>query len=79
MQFAAEHRHLPAPWRSASTTSDWHLRLTAERAEELVLALVDVIEGWTEADEETPGAAAFVVNLNAFPRPGTVVLEGPSA
>ena len=36
MQYAAERRFLPAPWRSASTTSDWHLRLTAARAEQLV-------------------------------------------
>ncbi|MGC4110048.1 MAG: helix-turn-helix domain-containing protein [Nocardioides sp.] len=76
MQHAAEHRYLPEPWREASTTSDWHLRLTPARADELVRALVDVIEGWTEDDEDVPGTAAFVVNLNAFPRPGTVVSEG---
>jgi DNA-binding transcriptional ArsR family regulator len=75
MQYAAEHRFLPQAWQSASTTSDWHLRLTPKRAEELVLALCELIEQWGE-DEGTPGTGNFVVNLNAFPRPGTVVLEG---
>jgi DNA-binding transcriptional ArsR family regulator len=75
MQYAAEHRFLPQAWQSASTTSDWHLRLTPKRAEELVLALCELIEQWGE-DEDTPGTGNFVVNLNAFPRPGTVVLEG---
>jgi DNA-binding transcriptional ArsR family regulator len=76
MQHADERRYLPAPWREASTTSDWHLRLTAEGAEELVEALVAVIEGWSEDAEGAPTTGDFVINLNAFPRPGTVVLEG---
>jgi DNA-binding transcriptional ArsR family regulator len=79
MQYAGEHRFLPAPWRKASTTSDWHLRLTAEHAEELVTALVEVIDRWSDDKEDaegTPGAGDYLVNLNAFPRPGTVVLEG---
>jgi DNA-binding transcriptional ArsR family regulator len=76
MQYAAERRSLPRPWRDASTISDWHIRLRAERAEELVTALVRVIEDFREDDEGTAGASDFVVNLNAFPRPGTVVLEG---
>jgi DNA-binding transcriptional ArsR family regulator len=78
MQYAAEHRFLPPAWQSASTTSDWHLRLTPERADQLVNELVEVIDRWSgdEDAEDTAGAARFVVNLNAFPRPGTVVLEG---
>jgi DNA-binding transcriptional ArsR family regulator len=78
LQYAEERRYLPKPWQEASTTSDWHLRLTAERAEELVKALMDVIERWSddEDDESVEAGADFVVNLNAFPRPGTVVLEG---
>jgi DNA-binding transcriptional ArsR family regulator len=78
MQYAAEHRFLPAQWRSASTTSDWHLRLTAERAEQLVETLAKLIDEWREVedDDDVPGVGDFVVNLNAFPRPGTVVLEG---
>jgi DNA-binding transcriptional ArsR family regulator len=77
MQYADERRYLPLPWQEASTTSDWLLRLTPTRAEQLLDALVQVIEQWTEEDDpEAEGVASFVVNLNAFPRPGTVVLEG---
>jgi hypothetical protein len=76
MQHADERRYLPRAWQRASTTSDWHLRLTPERADDLVKALVEVIEHWDEDEEDTDGAGSFVVNLNAFPRPGTVVLEG---
>ena len=78
MQYAEERRYLPKPWQEASTTSDWHLRLTADRAEELVTELIEVIDRWGDREdpEGTPGAGDFVINLNAFPRPGTVVLEG---
>ncbi|MGH3509617.1 MAG: ArsR/SmtB family transcription factor [Nocardioidaceae bacterium] len=80
MQHAAERRHLPMPWQRASTTSDWHLRLTPERAERLTDALAELVERCSEEEdpegtEGTEGAGDFVVNLNAFPRPGTVVLE----
>ncbi|WP_329483655.1 helix-turn-helix domain-containing protein [Kribbella sp. NBC_01484] len=76
MQHAEERRYLPAPWQAASTTSDWHLRLTPKRAEQLVEALAKLIDDWREDGEEAAGTSSFVVNLNAFPRPGTVVLEG---
>jgi DNA-binding transcriptional ArsR family regulator len=76
MQHADERRYLPHSWQKASTTSDWHLRLTPERAEQLVDALMQVIDGWSEDDEGTAGSGRFVVNLNAFPLPGTVVSEG---
>jgi DNA-binding transcriptional ArsR family regulator len=77
MQAVAERRYLPLPWQAASTTSDWHLHLTPERAEQLTDALAELIDTWSEQedDEYTEGAADFVVNLNAFPRPGTVVLD----
>jgi DNA-binding transcriptional ArsR family regulator len=77
LQYAGEHRYLPEPWRKASTTSDWHLRLTPQRAEQLVDALVEVIDRWSDDEDadDDPAAASFVVNLNAFPRPGTVVTE----
>jgi DNA-binding transcriptional ArsR family regulator len=77
MQAVAERRYLPLPWQKASTTSDWHLRLTAERAEQLTDALAELIDSWSEHEEpdDTDGVADFVVNLNAFPRPGTVVLD----
>jgi DNA-binding transcriptional ArsR family regulator len=80
MQAVAERRYLPRPWQDASTTSDWHLRLTPERAEQLTDALVEMVESWSEQEvpEGTDGAADFVVNLNAFPRPGTVVLDEAS-
>lgn len=78
MQAVAERRHLPLAWQRASTTSDWHLFLTPERAEELVDRLDAVIQGFWDSEEPpgTEGAGYFVVNLNAFPRPGTVVSEG---
>ncbi len=78
MQAVAERRYLPLPWQEASTTSDWHLRLTPQRAEQLTDALAALIDTWSEQEdaEGTEGAADFVVNLNAFPRPGTVVLDG---
>jgi DNA-binding transcriptional ArsR family regulator len=76
VQAVSERRYLPEPWQRASTTSDWHLRLTPARAEELVNRLADLIGEWEEADEDAAGAGDFVVNLNAFPRPGTVVTEG---
>jgi DNA-binding transcriptional ArsR family regulator len=76
MQAVGERRYLPEAWQRASTTSDWHLRLTASRAEQLVDTLAELIGGWEEEDDGTEGAGDFVVNLNAFPRPGTVVTEG---
>ena len=76
MQAVGERRYLPEPWQRASTTSDWHLRLTADRAEQLVDTLAALIGEWEEADDGAAGTGDFVVNLNAFPRPGTVVTEG---
>jgi DNA-binding transcriptional ArsR family regulator len=78
MQAVAERRYLPLPWQEASTTSDWHLHLTPERAEQLTDALAELVDSWSENEDpaDAEGAADFVVNLNAFPRPGTVVLEG---
>jgi predicted ArsR family transcriptional regulator len=77
MQAVAERRFLPRPWQEASTTSDWHIRLTPARAEELLEAIEAVITRFWDSEEPpgTEGAAFFVVNLNAFPRPGTVVLD----
>jgi predicted ArsR family transcriptional regulator len=77
MQAVAERRFLPRPWQEASTTSDWHIRLTPTRAEELLDAIEAVISRFWDTEEPagTEDAAYFVVNLNAFPRPGTVVLD----
>ena len=51
-----------------STLSDWHFTLTPARAKALVDSLTSTIEGVEETDDE--GAASFVVNLNAYLRPG---------
>ena len=77
MQAVAERRFLPVLWQEASTTSDWHIRLTPTRAEELVEAIEAVISRFWDTEEPagSEGAVDFVVNLNAFPRPGTVVLD----
>ncbi len=78
MQHADERRYLPEAWLEASTTSDWHVRLTPQRAEQMLEALIEVIEKWGDDEDPvgTPDAGDYVINLNAFPRPGTVVLEG---
>ena len=65
----AINRTLPVEWAEASSFSDWILRLTPARAKELKQALVAVIEGFDENDEETEGALPFVVNLNAYLQP----------
>ena len=65
----AEMRFLPEPWRRIGTLSDWEISLTPARAEALVTALTTMIDEAPDTDEA--GAAPFVVNLNAFPRPGT--------
>ena len=75
MQATAERVHLPVEWQRASTTSDWHLTLTPARAQELTARLTAVLTDWEE-DEDSGDTGSFVVNINAFPRPGTVVLEG---
>ena len=69
LQRALEDRALvPFEWRDASTFSDWELRLTPGRAKALVEALIAILD--TEEEEEGEEAADFVVQLNAFPRPG---------
>jgi DNA-binding transcriptional ArsR family regulator len=75
MQASAERVHLPVEWQRACTSSDWHLTLTPARAAELTERLTAVVSEWEE-DEVVEGTGSFVVNLNAFPRPGTVVLAG---
>ena len=62
---------IPEAWRRATTYSDWGLRVTPERAEQLAKALADVVESWDE-DDEAPDGADFIIQLHAFPRPGTL-------
>lgn len=75
MQATAERMYLPKQWQHACTTSDWHLALTPTRAAQLTQKLTELVTEWDE-DEDASDAGSFVVNINAFPRPGTVVLEG---
>lgn len=64
----SELRFYPEEWQGVSTLSDWHFTLTPARAKALVDSLTAVIEGVEDTDDE--GAAGFVVNLNAYLRPG---------
>ena len=90
LQRAVEERPLlPDPWRRASTLSDWQLRLTPQRAEELLNALVAVVDGWqhdpspdasdpmdgTDEGERTDPAELFTVVLHTYPRPGRLTSE----
>ena len=68
-QGAMEERPLlPEPWRRASTWSDATVRLTPERATEVVERLTAVMEEVEDMDE----GEMFVLNLNAFPLPGRI-------
>lgn len=64
----SEMSFLPEEWRTVGTLSDWELSLTPAQAEALVRTLVQTLEEAEDADDDA--AAPFVVNLNAFPRPG---------
>jgi DNA-binding transcriptional ArsR family regulator len=65
-----ERQLLPEPWREIGDLSDWTLRLTPQRAEALVDAVHALIEEYAEDDD--PRAEPFVLNFNAFVRPGSV-------
>ena len=78
LQNAIEERSvLPDEWRGASTFSDWNVMLTPRRARALVDALAEVLAG-TDEDEGDEDAAEFVVQISAFPRPGTVGARRPA-
>lgn len=73
LQRAVEERPLlPLSWRRSSTLSDWGVRVTPERAAELMGTLVAVVDGWEEDPEGTEGAEEFMVVLQTYPRPGRV-------
>jgi DNA-binding transcriptional ArsR family regulator len=79
LQRAVEERPLlPAEWRRVSRLSDWGLLLTPERAEELMRAVGELIEGWTEDPADAPGVAEFVVAMNTYPSPGKLTEGDPS-
>lgn len=63
---------MPQEWRRATTTSDWGLRLTPERALELKQAVTALVDGWEEDAEDTAGAEVYVLQLHTFVRPGTL-------
>ncbi len=63
---------MPQEWRRATTTSDWGLRLTPERALELMRAVAALVDGWEEDPEGTRGAESYVLQLHTFVRPGTL-------
>ena len=53
LQHALEERPLlPPAWQEASTLSDWGLRLTPRRAEQLVATLSELVEGWAEEEDD---------------------------
>jgi predicted ArsR family transcriptional regulator len=71
LQRAMEERPLlPEPWRQASTFSDWQHRLTPRRAREVVETLDRLLSGIDDEDDDE--AATFTINVNAFPRPGSL-------
>jgi DNA-binding transcriptional ArsR family regulator len=78
LQRAIEERsQLPDAWRAASTYSDWGIRLTPKRARALVQALAATV-GEIDEEDEGEDAADFIVQINAYPRPGTVA-EAPAS
>ena len=69
LQRAMEERPLlPPEWRHASTFSDWRHRLTPARARALVEAMIAEMD--EVGDDEGDDAVDFVVQINAYPRPG---------
>ncbi len=64
----SEMQFLPEAWRSPGTLSDWEVRVTPAQADALLKTLVAAIEDVEDSD--APDAAPFVVNVNAFVRPG---------
>ncbi len=69
---------LPTAWLRASTLSDWRLRLTPERAEQLMDVVTDLISEWEQDADDVAEADDFIVVLHTYPRPGGVTVEDPS-
>jgi len=77
LQRAMEERALlPEAWRNASEFSDYVLRLTPAKAKRMREAIHEAIQA-TEEDPESEESEQLVVQLTAFPLPGTVAV-GPS-
>jgi len=78
LQRAIEERStLSDEWRGASRFSDWEVRLTPRRAQALVAALVHLLDEIDEDEADDEEAADVVVQISAFPRPGTVGITRP--
>ncbi len=70
LQQAMEERPLlPPEWRDASTFSDWVHRLTPRRAKAVIEA-IESINADVEDEDEDEDALQFVVQVNAYVRPG---------
>jgi DNA-binding transcriptional ArsR family regulator len=70
LQRAVEEQELlPAAWQRTTRLSDWMVRLTPTRAEALVTALERIVE------ESGDDVGDFMVVLQAYPRPGTQVVD----
>jgi predicted ArsR family transcriptional regulator len=63
---------LPLRWREASTLSDYHVRVTAEHAEQLTSKMHDLFMELREDEDDDTDAVDFVFQFQAFPRPGHV-------
>ena len=63
---------LPLRWREASTLSDYHVRVTAEHAEQLTSKMHDLFMELREDEDDDADAVDFVFQFQAFPRPGHV-------
>ena len=75
VQRAIEERPIvPDEWRQASEFSDWVLTLTPKRAVAVLDAISAVVDDVDDEDGDED-AAAFTIQLQAFPRPGTVARE----
>ncbi len=67
-----EEALLPQDWREATTHTDIGAWLTSEQASRVVARVMQVMTEMAadEVEPGTPGAAQFVLQLHAFPRPG---------
>jgi len=63
---------LPRAWREASTLSDYHVRVTAEHADELTRKMHDLFMQLREDEDDDPDAVDFVFQFQSFPRPGVL-------
>jgi predicted ArsR family transcriptional regulator len=74
LQRAVEEQELlPEEWQRVTRLSDWMVRLTPAQALALVTALERVVEDVEESAADDAGD--FMVVLQAYPRPGTQVVD----